>query len=94
VGPVWNGGTEGEDDLLASCYRNSLTLAEKHGIRTIAFPSISTGAYGFPMERAARIAASEIRKFLENNHSIEKVLLVCFGQHAGEVHAKALEQTA
>src|SRR3954468_4367091 len=75
VGPVWRGGTEGEDDLLAGCYRNSLTLAEKHGIRTIAFPSISTGAYGFPIERAARIAVSEIRKFLQNNHSIQNVLL-------------------
>jgi len=94
VGPIWRGGTEGEDDLLAGCYRNSLTLAEKHGIRTIAFPSISTGAYGFPIERAARIAVSEILKFLQNNHSIQKVLLVCFGAHAGEVHAKALQETA
>src|SRR5437763_1869341 len=94
VGSVWRGGTEGEDDLLAGCYRNSLTLAEKHGIRTIAFPSISTGAYGFPIERAAKIAVNEIRKFLQNNHSIEKVLLVCFGAHAGEVYAKALQETA
>jgi O-acetyl-ADP-ribose deacetylase (regulator of RNase III) len=94
VGPIWRGGNEGEDTLLADCYRNSLALAEKHGIRMIAFPSISTGAYDFPPERAARIAVSEIRKFLQNNHSIEKVLLVCFGAHASEVHARTLQQTA
>src|SRR6266700_1932025 len=79
VGPVWHDGKHGEDELLASCYRNSLSLAAQHGIRTIAFPSISTGAYGFPMERAAGIAAHEVRNFLEQDDSIEKVVFVCFG---------------
>src|SRR5438552_1007471 len=62
VGPVWQGGEDGEDELLARCYRNSLELAERHGLRTIAFPSISTGAFRFPVERACRIALAEIKK--------------------------------
>lgn len=82
VGPVWRGGKYGEDELLARCYRNALALAEQHGIRTIAFPAISTGAYGFPLERATRIAVTEVRRFLEKNTSIEKVLFVCFGERA------------
>ena len=90
VGPVWHGGGHGEEELLAGCYRNSLALAVQRGVRTIAFPSISTGAYGFPMERAARIAVGEIRKFLERDTRIEKVLLVCFGQTALSVHTEAL----
>ena len=65
-------------------------LAEQHGVKTIAFPSISTGAYGFPMERAAKIAVTEIKKTLERKSSIEKVLLVCFGRSAFEVHQKAV----
>jgi len=92
VGPVWHGGGHGEDKLLASCYRNSLALAVKHGARTVAFPSISTGAYGFPMERAARIAVTEIRKFLERDTGIEKVLLVCFGRAALQVHLEAVSR--
>src|SRR5437899_7564727 len=75
VGPVWRDGKHGEEELLASCYRNSLALAEQNGARTIAFPSISTGAYGFPMERAARIAVTEIKKFLERNSSMGKAVL-------------------
>ncbi len=82
VGPVWQGGTAGEDELLARCYRNSLTLAAQHGIRTIAFPAISTGAYGFPLERATRIAFDETRRFLENHDLPEKVIFVCFGEQA------------
>ena len=91
VGPVWRGGTHEEDELLASCYRNSLALAAKHRLRTIAFPSISAGAYGFPMDRAARLAVTEIRKFLEQNDLPEKVLLVCFGKDAFEVYSQALK---
>ena len=92
VGPVWNRGESREDELLASCYRNSLLLADQHDLRTIAFPSISTGAYGFPMDRAARIAARETKKFLEQNDSIEKVLFVCFGQSAYDLHSEAVRE--
>ncbi len=90
VGPVWHGGNDDEDELLASCYRNSLALAVKHGLKSVAFPSISTGAYCFPMARASRIAVGEIRKFLESEPSIEKVVLVCFGQDAYQCHIEAL----
>ncbi len=90
VGPVWRDGEHGEDELLASCYRNSLALAEQNGVRTVAFPSISTGAYGFPMERAARIAVREVKTFLEKNSSIEKVVLVCFGRSAFDTHRQAV----
>jgi O-acetyl-ADP-ribose deacetylase (regulator of RNase III) len=76
--------------LLASCYRNSLQLALENGLRSIAFPSISTGAYGFPMERAARIAIREVHTFLGSNPGLEKALLVCFGQQALRVHQEAL----
>jgi O-acetyl-ADP-ribose deacetylase (regulator of RNase III) len=93
VGPRWHGGNHGEDDLLASCYRKSLELAEQHGIKTIAFPSISTGTYGFPFERAARIAVSEVKNYLEKNTSIEKVIFVCFGQEAYECCMKRVHQT-
>jgi O-acetyl-ADP-ribose deacetylase (regulator of RNase III) len=92
VGPVWRDGRRGEDDLLAGCYRSCFALAEQQGIRTIAFPSISTGAYGFPMERAARIAVAESVRFLERNRSVEKVLLVCFGRAACEIHERALKE--
>lgn len=84
VGPVWRGGNENENELLASCYRNSLELAVENGIRKIAFPSISTGAYGFPLERAAGIALAEIERFMNANNSIELVIMVCFG---GGTHA-------
>ena len=92
VGPVWRDGQHGEDDLLASCYRSCFALVEQHGIRTIAFPSISTGAYGFPMERAARIAVRETKAFLERNTSVERVRLVCFGKPALEIHHEALSE--
>jgi O-acetyl-ADP-ribose deacetylase (regulator of RNase III) len=92
VGPVWKGGTHGEDELLASCYRTSLTLASQHGVRTIAFPAISTGAYGFPMERAARIAVKECRQFLERTPSIENVTFVCFGRAAYDSYVDAISR--
>jgi len=90
VGPVWRDGTKGEDTLLANCYRNSLALAQTHDVRSIAFPSISTGAYGFPMERAARIAVEAIGTFLSTKNLPEKVLLVCFGKPALEIHERAV----
>jgi O-acetyl-ADP-ribose deacetylase len=92
VGPVWRDGQHGEDELLAGCYRNSLALAEPHGLRTVAFPAISTGAYGFPPEPAARIALAEIQKFLERNHTVERVTLVCFGKTALEIYTNLLRK--
>lgn len=80
VGPVWHGGQKEEDRLLASCYRKSLEIARKYSIKTIAFPAISTGAYNFPSERAAEIAVSEIKKFLQENELPEKIFLVCFNK--------------
>jgi O-acetyl-ADP-ribose deacetylase (regulator of RNase III) len=92
VGPIWHGGDRGEEELLAKAYRSSLELAEEKGIKTIAFPAISAGAYGFPMERASRIAVAEIRDFLEKNGTIEKVLLVCFSERAKGCYRDALEE--
>ena len=92
VGPVWHGGLHGEDELLASCYRSCFALVEQHGIKTVAFPSISTGAYGFPMDRAARIAMRETKQFLERNQSVEQVILVCFGANAFKIHEMALRE--
>ncbi len=89
VGPVWQGGNRGEDGLLADCYRNSLELAARYGIKTIAFPSISTGAYRFPVERAAVIAINEIKGFLDTNSNIEKVLMVCFDEDTYSEYTEA-----
>lgn len=80
VGPVWHGGDANEDQLLASCYRRSLEIAAKNGLRTIAFPAISTGVYGFPRKRAARIAVREVAAFLKSHSEIEKVIFVCFDE--------------
>lgn len=93
VGPIWRGGDAGEDALLASAYRNSLKLADEHGVRTIAFPSISTGAYGFPVERAARIALREIRDFLAAGpRSVAQVILVAHGERTYKAYTEALEE--
>jgi len=89
VGPVWHGGRHGEAELLASCYRSCFALVEQHGIKTVAFPSISTGAYGFPMDRAAQIAVRETKDFLARNQSVEKVVLVCFGTSALQIYRRA-----
>jgi O-acetyl-ADP-ribose deacetylase (regulator of RNase III) len=88
VGPIWSGGNRDEDNLLASCYRNSFKAAIEIGAVTIAFPSISTGAYRFPMEKATNIALSETKSFLLANQSIKKVVFVCFGS---EVYKKYQE---
>ncbi|MDD3042526.1 MAG: O-acetyl-ADP-ribose deacetylase [Methanosarcinaceae archaeon] len=82
VGPVWRGGEKGEKELLASCYQKSLALAKEHSAKTIAFPAISTGAYGYPPERAAKLAVSGVERFLEANELPEKVILVCFDEEA------------
>ena len=90
VGPVWQGGHAGEDELLAACYRESLKLASSVGARTIAFPAISTGAYGFPMERAARIAIDEIVTNLDRYPEIERMLIAVRGDEAMRIHSDAL----
>ena len=92
VGPVWSGGGSNEDALLANCYRNSLKVAVENGVKTIAFPSISTGAYRFPLDRATRIAIKEATDFLEREPSIEKIVFVCFGERAHSVYEKTLAE--
>ncbi|HBG55111.1 MAG TPA: O-acetyl-ADP-ribose deacetylase [Ruminococcaceae bacterium] len=92
-GPVWHGGTAGEDGLLASCYRSCLQLAERHGCRTVAFPSISTGAYRFPLERAAAIAIREISAFLRASKTVRGVALVCFDGRTAAAYEAALERS-
>ncbi len=92
VGPVWQGGTHNEDELLAQCYRNSLRLAVEHNIRTIAFPSISTGAYRFPVDRAARIALQTITETLQELPTIEKVFCVCFDQRTYDAYQRAAQE--
>ncbi|NLG87842.1 MAG: O-acetyl-ADP-ribose deacetylase [Clostridiaceae bacterium] len=89
VGPIWQGGANDEDRLLASCYRNSLKLAVSNGLKTIAFPSISTGAYRFPLKRAAEIAMREIYGFLKEDNSIEKVIIVCFDERTKQAYDEA-----
>ncbi len=90
VGPVWRDGRRGEDELLANCYRNSLAIASQKGLKTVAFPSISTGAYSFPMDRAARIAVREVRTFLGAHPEFQEVRLVCFGSQALEIYRHAV----
>jgi O-acetyl-ADP-ribose deacetylase len=80
VGPVWHGGKNNEDGLLADCYRNSLRVAVESGCKTVAFPAISTGVYSFPLERATDIALAEIKAFLEKDGAIDKVTCCCFGK--------------
>ncbi len=92
VGPVWHGGSTGEPGLLASCYRNSLSLAVQHNLHTIAFPSISTGAYGYPIEKACRIAVAEVKAFLEQNPALEKVVFVCFGKSDYDCYVSVLKE--
>lgn len=92
VGPIWNGGHNNEDNLLADCYRNSLKLAVENRIKSIAFPAISTGVYSFPPERAARIAVAEVTNFLNNYDSIEKVIFVCFDEKNYGIYKSLLEE--
>lgn len=86
VGPVWRGGESGEPALLAGCYRNSLRLAAETGIKTVAFPSVSTGIYRYPVEEAAEIALNEIVNFLTQDDTIEKVTIVCFDNNTYSVY--------
>ena len=91
VGPVWKGGNENEPAKLAACYRNVLTLAKRQGLSSIAFPSISTGAYRFPAEKAAKIAINEISKFLSKDNSIESITLVCFDEKTYNIYKMLME---
>jgi O-acetyl-ADP-ribose deacetylase (regulator of RNase III) len=92
VGPVYRGGEEGEADELASCYRECLQLAAERGLKTIAFPAISTGAYGYPMAEAAEIAVREIRGFLDQPSSVEEVRVVLFGEESLRTFQQALDR--
>lgn len=91
VGPVWKGGTRNEPELLGRAYRNSLSIALEAGIRSIAFPSISTGAYGYPIREASRIALSNVKAFLEKNFGIEKVVFVLFSDRDYMAYMEAAE---
>ncbi len=91
VGPIWRGGNNGEDKLLASCYTSSLSLAAQQKLRSVAFPSISTGAYGFPIERASGIAIKTIASFLAAENFPEKVIVVCFSHNDYRSYSQSLE---
>lgn len=89
-GPIWHGGSDGEPELLADSYRNSLKLAEENGCKTVAFPSISTGVYRFPLKQAASIAVKTISEFLESSSSVEEVTMVCFSDEVKAVYDDTL----
>ena len=90
VGPVWRGGTHGEPETLANCYRNSLQVALENGIKTVAFPAISCGAYGYPVEEAAQIALGTTREFLATSHEIQKVIFVVVGEDVCDAYRHLL----
>ena len=89
-GPIWRGGKWGEEELLANCYKNCLALAKENGVKSIAFPSISTGVYRFPVDQAAKIAVGEILNFLKKDDSVEQIILVCFDDRTKEAYLDAL----
>jgi O-acetyl-ADP-ribose deacetylase (regulator of RNase III) len=88
VGPVWQGGSHDEDTLLAGAYRGSLKLADAHGLASIAFPAISTGIFGFPLERAARIAVETVRAHVQGPSTLQRVLFVCFDAAVEQVYRR------
>jgi O-acetyl-ADP-ribose deacetylase (regulator of RNase III) len=92
VGSIWYGGDSNERELLANCYKNSLRLASEKSIKTIAFPSISTGVYGFPIEEASKIALKEITRFLANYSKLEKVIIVCFNKFTYDVYNQTYKE--
>jgi O-acetyl-ADP-ribose deacetylase (regulator of RNase III) len=93
VGPVWHGGNDGEAELLAACYRNSLRLAAEHGATSVAFPGISTGVYGYPFEDAARIAVATVRATLPELESIRVVVFCCFSAGDAAVYRRIVDAT-
>ncbi len=92
VGPVWHGGHDGEPGLLASAYRRSLEEAVRVGAKTVAFPAISTGVFGYPRDKAALVAVSTVRKFIDEHPELEEVRFVCFSADSVEAHRRALER--
>ncbi len=91
VGPIYRGGNHGEAELLASCYRSSLALAAEHGLKTIAFPAISCGAFGYPLKEGVKIAVKEVARFLKTPSSIEEVTFVCFDVVTAKAYRRALK---
>ena len=92
VGPVWNGGKSGEPELLGSCYRESLKLALEHNLRTIAFPAISCGVYGYPLAQAVAIAVRETRTYVNQHPEFEKILFACFDRAAFDLYRAELDR--
>lgn len=92
VGPIWHGGQRGEAALLSSCYHQSLVLAKEHGVKTVAFPAISTGVYGYPIQKAAVVAVETVKAFLMEDSTIERVYLVCFDKRALDAFQQAVNQ--
>ncbi len=92
VGPVWNGGKNGEEERLRNCYKNSLHLAKENGAKNVAFPNISTGVYRFPKDLAARIAIEEVTNFCKQNEDIEKVVFACFNRENYDIYLRLLEK--
>ena len=90
VGPIWHGGNQGEADLLTACYQNSLKLAADNCFSSVAFPAISTGVYGYPVDQAANIAVISVHKFLQQPSSIEKVIFCCYSQNDLDIYQKSL----
>lgn len=91
-GPIWHGGGQREEELLANCYRNSLALAETQGVHSIAFPAISTGIFGFPLQRATEIAITETQRFLEGHALPEEVIFVCFSADTAQVYRETMQR--
>jgi len=94
VGPVWHGGSRGEPEALASCYRNALRLAKQHSLRSIAFPAISTGAYGYPLGQATQVAIREARTFEQTNPGLLRIVFCCFSKWDAETYRSYLEPAA
>jgi len=90
VGPVWDGGAYGEPELLASCYRRSLEIARERGLKSIAFPSISTGVYGYPIELAAEIAVRTVRQFVKLDPIVQEIIFCCFSETDHRIYARLL----
>jgi O-acetyl-ADP-ribose deacetylase len=90
VGPVWHGGSHGEDEALASCYRRAIELCQTHGLASVAFPAISTGVYRFPADRAARLAVATTVEALASAPAIDRVIFCCFSGDSARLHAQAM----